>query len=169
MKIIHASIEHLSALHQISSQTYRQHFSEIWTEQGIQQFIQQQYSLENIQKSLQHPDHIWLLLQDDQQKILGYAKLILNTFQPNLGIHATELEKIYVLEQALGQNIAAKLMQSVLEFAQNNAQQFIYLEVLKNNLRAQKFYQKFGFEEKLEIPFSTDLYEIGMLIMLKEL
>lgn len=169
MKIIHASIEHLSTLQQISSETYRQHFSEIWTEQGIQQFIQQQYSLENIQKSLEHPDHIWLLLQNDQQKILGYAKLILNTFQPNLGIHAAELEKIYVLEQALGQNIAAKLMQSVIKIAQNNAQQFIYLEVLKNNLRAQKFYQKFGFEEKLEIPFSTDLYEIGMLIMLKEL
>lgn len=169
MKIIHASIEHLSSLHQISSQTYRQHFSEIWTEQGIQQFIQQQYSLENIQKSLEHPDHIWLLLQNDQQKILGYAKLILNTFQPNLGIHAAELEKIYVLEQALGQNIAAELMKYMLEFAQNNAQQFIYLEVLKNNLRAQKFYQKFSFEEKLEIPFSTDLYEIGMLIMLKEL
>lgn len=46
---------------------------------------------------------------------------------------------------------------------------FIWLDVLKTNSNAQRFYESFGFGALGEIPFSTDMAEIGMIVMCRDL
>ncbi len=169
MQIYRASKQHLKTIQNIGTLTYRQHFNHLWTEQGIMHFLAQDFSHESLEKSLSDATQIWLLIENEDQICCGYAKLNLDKTQPDLNIQGSELQKIYLLDDAIGKNNAAQLMQFILEIARKNKQQFIYLEVLKNNLRAQHFYQKFGFKNAIDIPFATDLDEIGMQVMLLKL
>ena len=169
MKIYPATPIHLKQLNQLACTTYRQHFADLWSEQGLQNFLNQNFSLENLSESLQDPDQVWLLLENEQAQIIGYAKLNLNQYEPHLDITGAELQKIYLLENSVGKNFASTLMQNAIDIAREHQQASVFLEVLKTNTRAKKFYQNFAFTEKLNIDFKTDLYDIGMDLMQLEL
>lgn len=169
MKIYQASPVHAHALQEIGSTTYRQHFQELWTEQGLQNFLNQDFNLGKLALSLRDPEQIWLLVENQNAQIIGYAKLNLNRYEPHLKITGAELQKIYFTENAVGKNFASQLMQYIISIAEQYQQTSIFLEVLKSNHRAKKFYQNFAFIEKSNIEFHTDLYDIGMDIMQIEL
>ncbi len=165
MKIYQASPVHVHALQEIGATTYRQHFQKLWTEQGLKNFLQQDFSLDKLALSLRDPEQIWLLVENQNAQIIGYTKLNLNRYEPHLEITGTELQKIYFTENAVGKNFASQLMQYIINIAEQYQQKSMFLEVLKSNHRAKKFYQNFAFVEKLSIEFHTDLYDIGMDIM----
>lgn len=169
MKIYQATTIHANQLYTLGNTTYRQHFSELWSEQGLQNFLNQDFSLENLSKSLADPQQIWILAENEHAQLIGYAKLNLNQYQPDLKCMGMELQKIYLLKEVIGKHIAANLMQYIIEIANKNKQAYIFLEVLKTNTRAKKFYQKFAFTEQLSLDFKTDLYDIGMDLMQLEL
>jgi putative acetyltransferase len=55
-----------------------------------------------------------------------------------------ELQKMYCLPEARGTGIAHELMKIALEYAKKYYKQ-CYLETLDNMIRAQRFYEKYGF------------------------
>ena len=57
-----------------------------------------------------------------------------------------ELKRIYVLKEYHGQGIAQQLMEFLLDWCRAEKYQAIYLGVWEYNIRAQKFYAKYGFE-----------------------
>lgn len=57
-----------------------------------------------------------------------------------------ELKRIYVLKEYHGQGIAQKLMEFLIDWCIKEKYQAIYLGVWEHNIRAQKFYAKYGFE-----------------------
>lgn len=62
-----------------------------------------------------------------------------------------------------------KLIEFVGRASIERAQSNVWLEVLKTNTRAQRLYANCGFQRSGEIPFSTDITDIGMVIMVREL
>ncbi|HMJ47730.1 MAG TPA: GNAT family N-acetyltransferase, partial [Ferruginibacter sp.] len=58
---------------------------------------------------------------------------------------ALELKRIYVLNAFHGKGIAQKLMDHIVSYAIINHYEAIWLGVWEHNLRAQKFYEKYGF------------------------
>lgn len=169
MKIYQASALHTKQLHHLGNITYRQHFSDIWSKQGLQNFLNQDFSMDSLSQSLTDPQQIWILIENEHSQVIGYAKLNLNQYQPDLKCIGMELQKIYLLKEVIGKHVAANLMQYIIEIANQNKQAYIFLEVLKTNVRAKKFYQKFAFTEQLSLDFKTDLYDIGMDLMQLEL
>lgn len=166
MKIYQATHADLETLHDLGTTTYRQHFADLWSEQGIQKFLDQDFSVERLQLSLSDPKQIWLLAENPRGQKIGYAKVNLNQFESHLNRIAIELQKIYFIREAVGQNFATILMHHIIDLARQQQHRAIFLEVLKTNLRAQKFYQNFGFQQKLSLDYQTDLYDIGMNLML---
>ncbi|ESK40527.1 hypothetical protein P256_00981 [Acinetobacter nectaris CIP 110549] len=75
------------------------------------------------------------------------------------------IRKNLFLREAVGQGYAKKFIQFVLDFVEERDQKSMYLSVLKSNVRAQCFYEHHGFVYKADVPYSTDLYDIGMNIM----
>ena len=73
MKIYPATPIHLKQLNQLARTTYRQHFADLWSEQGLQSFLNQNFSLENLSESLRDPDQIWLLLDNEPADSIGCA------------------------------------------------------------------------------------------------
>ena len=60
-----------------------------------------------------------------------------------------ELQKMYCLPQVRGTGVAARLMETALEFARGFYRQ-CYLETLPNMTAAQRFYEKSGFKRVCE-------------------
>lgn len=58
---------------------------------------------------------------------------------------AMELKRIYVLKEYHSKGVAQKLMNFFIEFTQQAGYKVIWLGVWENNIRAQKFYEKYGF------------------------
>jgi len=56
-----------------------------------------------------------------------------------------ELKRIYVLEEFHGKGVAQRLMNFVIQSAQANQYQVVWLGVWEHNYRAQKFYEKYSF------------------------
>ena len=169
MEIRQANLKDLLTLQYIGQATYKQHFSKLWTHQGIEEFLIKDFSLEALQISLADDQQIWFLIFDENKIAQGFAKLNLQKYEPHLKKIGTELQKIYLLDSAIQKNYSHIFLQTILDFLGNDSGSFIYLEVLNNNIRAQKFYKKYHFKEEIEVPYSTDLYDIGMKIMTRTL
>jgi ribosomal protein S18 acetylase RimI-like enzyme len=58
---------------------------------------------------------------------------------------ALELKRIYVLKEFHGKGIAQKLMDHIIDHAKENRYEVIWLGVWEHNIKAQRFYEKYGF------------------------
>ena len=61
------------------------------------------------------------------------------------GSTALELKRLYVEEAFHGKEIAQQMMQFFLDHAKSQGYDTVFLGVWEHNLRAQKFYHKYGF------------------------
>lgn len=96
------------------------------------------YGLENLERSFGGPGEIFLIAEDGE-KIVGCVGLKKLTKKEAL------MKRLYVAKKFRGKGLADLLFKKIKNFAKNNKYQTIILDVYRNNIRAQKFYQKKGF------------------------
>ncbi|WP_339523382.1 GNAT family N-acetyltransferase [Pseudomonas sp. EA_35y_Pfl2_R111] len=163
----------LETLQRIGCDTYREHFSGVWTHAGMQRFLSDDFSSENLASSLAATNqHLWLLAKDGAGNAQGFAKLNWNSPMPlhnTLGAVGVELQKIYLLKSATGKGYGEQLLRVICGRALARQQHLLWLDVLQSNRAAQNFYARFGFRSCGEIPFSTDMLDIGMQVMAYDL
>lgn len=160
----------LDALRQIGCETYREHFSAIWSLAGMQSFLNQDFSPSSLGRSLESPtNHLWLIASDDSGRVVGFSKVNWSTPAPLTGEVGAELQKIYLLKSEAGRGYGSQLLRFICNRAAEHGERLLWLDVLKINSNAQRFYEGFGFQEIGEIPFKTDVADIGMVVMVCEL
>lgn len=165
-----ATTADIDTLREVGCQTYREHFSTVWSPAGMQGFLEQDFSSSALRQSLELPGrHMWLIACDDQGKAVGFAKVNGAVPAPLTGEVGAELQKIYLLKSAAGLGYGKQLLRCVRDEVAQRGEQLLWLDVLKTNVSAQGFYEAFGFRRIGEIPFSTDLADIGMVVMGLEL
>lgn len=165
-----ATTDDIQALSDIGRETYREHFSDIWTAAGMQDFLNQDFSIDELQKSLQLPaEHCWLLASGAEGCVVGFAKVNWSKPMPVSAEVGAELQKIYFLKSQAGNGYGKQLLQVICQMAKERDEGCIALDVLRTNANAQRFYERFGFEAVGEIPFSTDKAKIGMVVMRRDL
>ncbi|AZC18030.1 GNAT family N-acetyltransferase [Pseudomonas sp. CMR5c] len=156
----------LEALQTIGRATYREHFASIWSAEGMQRFLDQDFAPQALEQSLAaRHQHLWLLALDAQQVPIGFAKLNWNRPMPGSGKVGAELQKIYLLKSQAGQGHGRVLLDHVLQRASQGGARCLWLDVLKSNAGARRFYESAGLRQVGEVPFSTDLEQIGMWVM----
>ncbi|MFA7943209.1 N-acetyltransferase family protein [Pseudomonas brenneri] len=161
-----ATIEDIPLLRNLGMATYREHFSDIWSAAGMQDFLNKDFSIRELQQSIESPAcHCWLMAFDADNQGVGFAKINWSKPMPLPGQVGAELQKIYFLKTQAGRGYGKQLLQFIFQSAKNRQQGSIWLEVLKSNASAQRFYESCGFEVRGEIPFSTDKADIGMVVM----
>lgn len=170
LNILEATQSDLDALQKVGCETYRQHFSAIWSRAGLQAFLDRDFSADALRDSLELSDrHLWLLASDKSPQVVSFAKINWSAPAPLTGEMGAELQKIYFLKSAAGLGYGKQLLQYICERAIQRDEGMLWLTVLKSNPNARRFYEAFGFQLIGEIPFNTDLAEIGMDIMRLEL
>lgn len=168
LKIRTASVRDLSPIQAIGRETYLEHFPSIWSERYLEEFLRQDFSTQSLQHSLSSHDHAWLVAHDANDSLVGYAKLNWNRPEPISNRMGTELQKIYFRSHATGNGYGGMLLEFIVGMAARRSD-MLWLDVLKSNVGAQRFYASRGFRVLGEIPFDTDLLEIGMLVMARQL
>lgn len=154
------------ALREMGCESYRQHFSQLWSPVGIREFLDADFSDNALRLTLGAPSrHLWLLASDPSDEMVGYAKLNWSVADPVFGLEGTELQKIYFVKSAAGKGYGSALIERIFDCVRKRSGKRIWLDVLKNNTSAQDFYKKKGFKVAGEMPFKTDLTEIGMVVM----
>ncbi len=136
----------LPALQKISKTTFSETFSGDNTGDNLDTYLESAFNDDTLRSQLENPESAFYFILDGNEPA-GYIKLnegsAQTEFQDNV---AMELERIYVLKTGHGKGFAHALMDFVLKEAASKSKQHVWLGVWENNLRAQRFYQKFGFE-----------------------
>lgn len=136
----------VAILSAIAQQTFYDTFTGTCTEADMQGFLEQYYNEGQIAKELSNENDLYFFAEIDNKPV-GYIRFMED--YSNLPLmkqwKALELKRIYVLKEFHGMGIAQNLMDFMLDFALKEKYQVIWLGVWEHNLRAQKFYEKYGF------------------------
>jgi diamine N-acetyltransferase len=110
-------------------------------------YMDEAFSVEKLQKELSETGAVFFVVELENE-IVGYAKLQQNSREDCVsGKNPLELNRLYALDKHIGKGIGKALMLKCLEFAATNNHDTFWLGVWEFNFRAQKFYEKFGFEK----------------------
>lgn len=89
-----ATIEDIPLLRNLGMATYREHFSDIWSAAGMQDFLNKDFSIRELQQSIESPAcHCWLMAFDADNQGVGFAKINWSKPMPLPGQVGAELQK----------------------------------------------------------------------------
>lgn len=147
MEIRIARNEDLPAVRELAIQSYRETFGANSIEENMVAFFNENYSLDKIRKELDEPESM-LYLAWEGDKMIAFLRLrISKEVEGQLGDNTLELQRLYVHKDFYGKQVANKLMELAIAYATGKKFKWLWLGVWEKNFRAQRFYQKFGFEQ----------------------
>ncbi len=146
----------LHNLQQIGRQTFYETFASSNSEENINQYLEEGFSLEKLTDEL-NDKNAEFYFATHENTIIGYLKLNFGASQTELkDEHALEIERIYVLQAFHGKNVGQLLYSKALEVAKAKKVKYVWLGVWEENLRAINFYKKNGF-----IEFDKHIFKLG--------
>ncbi len=140
------TIADVPALCAMARQTFYDTFVDTCTATDMQEFLDEVFTEEQLAKEISNQNDCCFFAEIDGLAV-GYTRFMedYSSFPFMQQWKAIELKRIYVLKEHHGKGIAQKLMDYIIEFSQQAGYKVIWLGVWENNLRAQKFYEKYGF------------------------
>ncbi len=140
-----ATLQDAQRVLDISRSTFIETFGPVNKKEDMDAYLAESFTLEKIKHELSD-QHSRFFLAWLNKEIVGYIKFRSgnNPDQP-ADTQAIELERIYVLHKYLGKKFGAELMSFCLDYAQQSGYETIWLGVWENNVRARKFYERWGF------------------------
>ncbi|KHD43894.1 GNAT family N-acetyltransferase [Streptococcus hongkongensis] len=149
-------VEELQAL---AIQTFTETFGGHNTEQQLQEFFEQDYTIEKLVGELKDPNCLVYFIRLNNE-IAGYLKVNWDSSQTEHELEsAFEIQRIYLLNKFQGMGLGKYLFEFALDRAYDSGRDWAWLGVWENNLKAQALYQKYGFEK-----FSEHSFAVGDLI-----
>ena len=130
----------------IAKQTFYDTFAGTCTEEDMQGFLQQYFSEEAMAKEIANENDLCFFAEIEGVPV-GYLRFMedYKSFPLMQQWKALELKRIYVVKEYQGKGVAQKLMDFILDYATANQYEVVWLGVWEHNLRAHKFYEKYGF------------------------
>ena len=155
INIIQSGWKHHALLAELGAATFFETFIDYHDENDLRQYINKIYNIEQLKKNVSD-NRIHYFTAYDNEGDVGYIKLIDDVKPGGLEGKIIELEKIYVRKRGLGKHIGAALMQKAIDFSRQQGFEHLFLGVWQENVRAIKFYEKFGFKN-----FGTRKFVLG--------
>jgi ribosomal protein S18 acetylase RimI-like enzyme len=160
-----ATLDDVPLLENIGRETYRQHFSGIWSTKGLSQYLDTHFSRPILREQVKS-SFIQYFFPVYQREPAGLMKTKTDSRIPVTPFdNGFELEKIYLLTRFTGKGIGTTALAECVSMAKDKSEKFVWLDVLKSNNKARKLYEAFGFSVVGEIPFSTDTQRIDMWVL----
>jgi ribosomal protein S18 acetylase RimI-like enzyme len=150
-----ATINDAEMLRTISIQTFCDTYAAFNSENNIQLFIAENFSVGKISAELTD-ESIIILLALMNGVVIGYIKLRHATHTLLKNSSAIEIARLYVLKQFIGKGIGKILMHKSFSIAAEKNKQTLWLMVWERNINAIEFYKRSGF-----IKFGEDEFFVG--------
>lgn len=148
-----------AAISQLAETTFTKTFAHLYPAQDLQTFLATWMPPAKVAAQIDSPDWTFRVARSGDGGLLGYIKLgpvefDLPDSEPD-PLDATELHQLYVAPAAQGTGVAASLIGWALDHARAEGSRRIYLSVYIDNVRAQRFYARYGFYEVGKNPFEV--------------
>ncbi len=151
---------------ELGTSTYAAHFGELWSPEGLAGFLADQFSIEQIRGELAESDAIRYVVAEREGELVGFAKILRDRPVTALeGERGLLLQKLYLRPKVTRQGIGSVLLEAVFGIGEHLGEQRVWLDVLRSNTGAIRLYERHGFVRRIEIPWATDLRDIGMWVM----
>lgn len=147
------TVAQVANLRQLAMQTYRETFGHDTTEEQLEAFFANDYSIARLTAEITHPEsaHYFILVDD---RPAGYLKVNWGAAQTEQELNdAFEIQRIYILQEFQGLGLGKTLFSFALEMAAQKDFTWAWLGVWEHNYKAQNFYAKYGFEKFAEHNF----------------
>ena len=156
MKITRITTNEIDQLQKIGRQTFYETFSTGNTQENMQKYLDERFSIEKLTAELNDKNAIFYFAQLEN-KIVGYLKINFGDSQTELkDDKSLEIERIYVLKEFQGKKIGQILYDKAIEIAKQKDADYIWLGVWEENPRAISFYKKNGF-----VAFDKHVFRLG--------
>lgn len=157
LTIRRATAADADALSVIGARTFIETFGHLYPDQDLQAFLQENYSPAATSRLLADDRYaVWLLEQgiDPAPQTVGYAVagpcgLPHMDATPEDG----ELKRLYLLPELHNSGWGSRLCQVALDWLERDGARTLWISVWSENLGAQRFYQRYGFEKVGEYEF----------------
>ena len=137
----------VGVLSQVAKQTFRETFAHDNTEEQLQEYFEETYSLRVLPTELENPDSETYFIMHEEE-IAGFLKVNWGNAQTERELeNAFEIQRLYVLQTYQGFGLGKQLFEFALELAENNGFSWAWLGVWEHNTKAQSFYNRYGFEK----------------------
>ena len=147
MNIRYGTTDDAKMLSELGAKTFYDTFAKDNTPENISLYMKKSFSTEIQLNELSRPDIIFLIAELENEPV-GYAKLKLDSKDESVtGTKPIEVERIYSLQEYIGQGIGKALMQAAIDEAKQRGRNSIWLGVWEKNPRAINFYKRWGFRE----------------------
>jgi ribosomal protein S18 acetylase RimI-like enzyme len=124
--------------------------------EDMRAYIAEAFSLEQIRHELIDQEMIIFIVEADN-RMIGFAKLLEHSIEECVDDKdPIEIQRFYIAGEYHGRGIAQKLMEECLAVARLKQYKTIWLGVWEFNHRAQRFYEKLGFEK-----VGTHIFQLG--------
>lgn len=151
--------EEVAILRDLAIQTFTETFGGHNTDEQLQEFFEQDYTLEVLGKELKSTENEVYFLRRDGE-VVGYLKVNWGEDQTEQELEDSfEIQRIYILNTYQGHGLGKFLFEFALESAYASGKSWAWLGVWENNLKAQALYRKYGFEK-----FSEHSFAVGDLV-----
>lgn len=130
----------------LARETFYVTFTGTCTEADMQGFLKEYFNVERLTKEVSDENNFYFFAEVDGVPA-GYLQFMedYSGFELMKQWKALELKRIYVIHDFHGKGVAQQLMEFILEYAIQQQYEVVWLGVWEHNVRAQKFYEKYGF------------------------
>jgi ribosomal protein S18 acetylase RimI-like enzyme len=140
-------------LSQIAEKTFVEAFGHLYPPEDLQAFLRESYDADRQRVILETPGYaVWLL--EHEGEVVGHAAAG-PCGLPNPGVQPGdgELKRLYVLRAFQNGGWGGRLFQTVMDWLLADGPRTLWIGVWENNLGAQRFYARHGFEKVGEHTF----------------
>lgn len=156
-----AALEDAGTLAVLARRTFSETFGHLYAADDLAAFLAQQ-TPEAWAEELADAGYAVLLAEEDGE-VAGFAKLGPRGLPvEGAGI---ELRQLYILDRWQGSGLGARMMERVLAEARARGAEALWLSVFIDNMRARRFYARYGFEEVGRYAFMVGNYRDEDLIL----
>jgi ribosomal protein S18 acetylase RimI-like enzyme len=151
-----ASVADAAALSRVASETFVETFGHLYPPADLNAYLPKTYALERCRAQLDNPTMgVWFATFSDNPAqpvgfiVVGPCKLPVENLEP----HAGEIQQLYVYAKHHNLRLGSKLMDAALAWLEAERRTPLYIGVWSQNLGAQKFYGRYGFNKAREYGF----------------
>lgn len=156
-------------LAQVARAAFGETFAHLYSPEDYQAFLEEAFGEGGLPAQIDDPAYRIRVHRDPDGRITSWIKLgprALPVDDPMPG--AIELRQLYILQAWQGSGVAQAMMDWAIASAREEGASALYLTVYVDNVRAQRFYARYGFVEVGKYRFKVgEQYDDDRIWMLK--
>lgn len=154
VSIRRATLDDAAPLAALGAAAFTETFGHLYPPEDLQSFLTTSHSVQSWQRTLADPQRaVWIALLVDTTPIgyivVGACKLPVVDLEPDAG----EIQQLYVLARHHNLRLGTRLMDLGLAWLDTPRPRPLYIGVWSENLGAQRFYGRYGFNKVGEYGF----------------